>query len=210
MKRSLNEIEVTARRGAAGAGLPYGLAQDVSAAVAWLTARGLDGAGYLAALLDDAGSSPAIGESRDGKIIFEDGRVEMCGASAIDLALSEPEDCEVIVQNANSPLLLAGLAGTAAIQHGLTFCLNCKGSSLSIGPDTDEIDPSGFLPGCDVTLSCRSTHETAKGATPPDLSGFEVDAAAWNKIVAYAHKTYVPASEASRLTGAGAGLTDND
>ncbi len=32
----------------------------------------------------------------------------------------------------------------------------------------------------------------------------------WQKLNDYAAKTYVPASDASRLAGAGAGLTDND
>ena len=32
----------------------------------------------------------------------------------------------------------------------------------------------------------------------------------WEALSAFAHRTYVPASEASRLKGAGAGLTDND
>ena len=32
----------------------------------------------------------------------------------------------------------------------------------------------------------------------------------WEALSAFAHRTYVPASESSRLKGAGAGLTDND
>jgi hypothetical protein len=32
----------------------------------------------------------------------------------------------------------------------------------------------------------------------------------WEALGRFAHRTYVPATEASRLKGAGAGLTDND
>ena len=32
----------------------------------------------------------------------------------------------------------------------------------------------------------------------------------WEKLAALAYKTYVPSSEQSRLSGAGAGLNDND
>ena len=37
-----------------------------------------------------------------------------------------------------------------------------------------------------------------------------VDRQAWTRLNDYAHRTFAPASEASRLAGAGAGLTDND
>ena len=39
---------------------------------------------------------------------------------------------------------------------------------------------------------------------------FAVDETAWATLTALAHRTYVPATEASRLAGAGAGTTDND
>lgn len=38
----------------------------------------------------------------------------------------------------------------------------------------------------------------------------EVPEALWQKLEHWAAKTYVPATEASRIAGAGAGLTDND
>jgi hypothetical protein len=209
MKRSLNEIEVAARRAAIGAGLPVGLAQDVSAAVAWLVARGLDGAGCLAALLEGVRREPSIAEQQDGSLIFADGRVEVCGASAIDLLLSRPSGASVTVKRANAPLLLAGLAGAAAVQHGVAFELVCAGNTLLIAPETLDIDATCLTADCDVTLSCRKT-DGADDVPLPDLNGFIIDDANWRKIAEFAYKTYVPASEASRLTGAGAGLTDND
>ncbi|MEP5151561.1 DUF3726 domain-containing protein [Planktotalea sp.] len=39
---------------------------------------------------------------------------------------------------------------------------------------------------------------------------FEVDTAVWDRLNAFAAKMLVPETEASRLAGAGAGLTDND
>jgi len=39
---------------------------------------------------------------------------------------------------------------------------------------------------------------------------FDVADGDWSEIGALAARTYVPASEQSRLAGAGAGLTDND
>jgi len=48
-------------------------------------------------------------------------------------------------------------------------------------------------------------------AAPVTVTGpLDVDPTIWAALDAFAQKTYVPATEASRLKGAGAGLTDND
>ena len=43
---------------------------------------------------------------------------------------------------------------------------------------------------------------------PHGTHGVEEDV--WKRVLILAHRTYVPASDASRLAGAGAGVTDND
>ncbi|MGI9310230.1 MAG: DUF3726 domain-containing protein [bacterium] len=74
-------------------------------------------------------------------------------------------------------------------------------------------------------MRCRQEDEDAesspsrrkqKPTTPkqrwrrPRIAEAEIGDAAWNKLEQYAARTYVEASEASRLVGAGAGLHDND
>ena len=44
----------------------------------------------------------------------------------------------------------------------------------------------------------------------PGIGDTRVNAQAWEKLENRAHLTYVKATEASRLSGAGAGLNDND
>ena len=44
----------------------------------------------------------------------------------------------------------------------------------------------------------------------PRHGAFAVEPELWTKALALAHRTYVPASEVSRLAGAGAGTSDND
>ena len=51
MTYSLNEIEVTSKRAACGAGLDWGIAEDAGRAVRWLAERGLPGPELLSALL---------------------------------------------------------------------------------------------------------------------------------------------------------------
>jgi hypothetical protein len=56
---------------------------------------------------------------------------------------------------------------------------------------------------------CRSGRKDT--VTPPARQpGRAVDAKAWNRLSAFAHRTFAPATEASRIAGAGASLTDND
>lgn len=55
MKVSLNQIEQTARKAARGAGLAWGLADEVGRAMRWLHTYGLNGATLLAAHLDGDG-----------------------------------------------------------------------------------------------------------------------------------------------------------
>lgn len=61
---------------------------------------------------------------------------------------------------------------------------------------------------CDEGLRIEPCSEAPQVASK--LGPFEVDAQTLDALNAWAAKTYVPATEASRLAGAGAGLTDND
>jgi hypothetical protein len=64
--------------------------------------------------------------------------------------------------------------------------------------------------GLHLDVKDGTLHTSAKpqisAATGPQV----VPDALWSQLEAWAAKTYVPASEASRIAGAGAGLTDND
>jgi|UPI0005951F6B hypothetical protein len=59
--------------------------------------------------------------------------------------------------------------------------------------------------GADATLV-----DTAQPASPRPRGPVDIDDTLWAALSTLAAKTYVPATEASRLAGAGAGLTDND
>ena len=48
---------------------------------------------------------------------------------------------------------------------------------------------------------------------PPSTPGAPiapVDATSWSRLAVFAQRTFAPATEASRLSGAGAGLSDNN
>ena len=105
--------------------------------------------------------------------------------SALDL-LASGAQTEIILQPEVILDVLASLALLAGQTYELTYHLQALGDCVSL---TTSPGPP-------------AQHQTA-GAV-------EVDEADLARAQELAHKTYVPASDASRLKGAGAGLTDND
>ena len=64
--------------------------------------------------------------------------------------------------------------------------------------------------GFDVRADGDHATICAASVKPIEIVEIFIAPEVWSRLLALAHKSYVPASEASRLAGAGAGLTDND
>ena len=66
--------------------------------------------------------------------------------------------------------------------------------------------------GVDATLACEVPQVLFDALCAHTLicGPFEVNEQVWDQLSNFAAKTLVPESDASRLAGAGAGLTDND
>ncbi len=209
MRHSLNEIEVTLRKATVGSGIPVGLGEDIGRAAAWLSARGLDGAAAgLTAI--QSGTEPCLGTvSANGDVSFENARIAFCGPSAVDFLIAGGKGVTVRLGGVDAPLLMIGFAGVAARLYGVDIKVESgSGKAVYLTPEGALGTPEGDL-SSDLVLSLESSDQPG-GAGAASAAGIDVDAAVWNQIAALAQKTYVPESEASRLQGAGAGLTDND
>jgi hypothetical protein len=214
VRHSLNEIELTLRKAAVGAGYPYGLAEDIGQAGAWLCAHGLGGVpACLAALEADPGQSqPVVLQDRTPS--FPDARIGQAGPSAIDLLLSDADNGEVRLTNIDTPLLLIGLAGVAASAGKTGFALRfSNGCTVDIGEGGLAVSGTPPEPGADADLARTEIAQTDTAV--PDhfeavAGGFNVGDDLWAEVLSLAARTYVPASEASRARGAGAGDIDND
>jgi uncharacterized protein DUF3726 len=162
MRRSLNEIEVSLRKAALGAGHPQGLAEEIGRAAMVMCGLGGDGVGAVLERFDGQG----LGEMVSGFDLLGAGVIAEVRFSSGDFALVQA---------------FAIVAGRAQRQ------------------------------GFDVVNTAGETIVRRGDFHPPALSnGADVSQADWQKIVALVQKTFVPASEGSRLKGAGAGMTDND
>lgn len=207
---SLNEIEALSRKATRGAGYPWGLAEEAGRAVRWLCVRGMDGGAVLADLLDQrdgqtlSGATPVLSGDTWGAV---DGPLcpLITGAAVSDMALSL-SDRRLHLSHVQQPTLMLPFVGWAAqiVSSPLTLSwvggqAVCDGAGLQIdgqfpGPAAQlQITPGGVLP-LPVSLATRA----------------QIGADSLTRLERFANRTYAPATEASRLMGAGAGVSDND
>lgn len=216
MTFSLNEIEAMGKRAARGAGLSWGLAEEAGKAARWLTARGLPGAEELAEILmrnDGADYRDLAPASTEGVWRAPSGRLcpLVCGAALCDRATEIATGMEIVSGPVAQPLLLAPFAAGAAKLTGVTIELSWPGLTMTFNSEGFGID------GDDVALTVRSADGVRCRRVRRDVAGTSIgasdhaiDAETWSRLDAFAQRTLAPATEASRLAGAGAGLTDTD
>ena len=207
MSWSLGETAALALKAARGAGMSWGLAEETAASVVWLHSRGLPGisalCSYLGQYLGQHLGQAAATQSPEG------GCPIMTGCALIDGMMDVPETSSQTLDlgHVHAPLLLLpfvarlepghywlqapGLQGTVDIANGdgwQSHCLRGSGScTVSLG-DRPQVDSVlEMITRVDGRFTCC------------------VD-----RLDAYAHRTYAPATGQSRMSGAGAGLNDND
>ncbi|NNK78705.1 MAG: DUF3726 domain-containing protein [Litoreibacter sp.] len=183
MRRSLNEVQALVLKAGRGAGLPLGLAQDLAAAVPWM--------GQAIETLPEAlqvSGTTRLPERQPDALVFEEARAVMDGPCALDLARAETGQA-LELRNLDAPEILQALISCNRAVTGKDMVVE------KVGPE-------------DLRLTARSEDlEVAPSAgRPPLMVGQET----WTRLEKLAAKTFVPESESSRASGAGAGLSDND
>lgn len=237
---SLNEIELTLRKAALGAGLPLGLAEETGRAAAWLAGYGLPAVEPCLAALD------RLEQGADGACRFRrmaagwrlaaaaGGMLSAihAGAAAADhlraARRQETAATALALAAVDAPLLLA--ATLAASADGAPFQARWQGraGAVALRGTGDEVglaatDDAALTAPADAMQLGLGAAAAASGL-PPRLEagaarearwrvlaeGVRVDPGAWRRAGRYAARCLVPASARSRLTGAGAGQPDSD
>ena len=214
MSFSLNEIEATVKKAARGAGYSWGLAEEAGKAVRWLSAHCFDGCKAIANLLETVD-----GADLNGKRPFIDNGAwnstsgELCplatGAALSDRADSLVKEAVVIHAILQPLLLLPFVQATARqVQGCVTISWSdvsavCNGAGISW-----KADSAAQLYGIADRVNVFIGGEPGK--LLPTASRAEPDETDWKRLIDFAHRTYAPATEESRLLGAGAGTSDND
>lgn len=189
---SLNEIDAMARKAARGAGYPWGIAEEAGRAVRWLEARALPGLAALLRHLED-GAAWQTSPLRAGATLSDRAQA-IAGGEPFTAAVGEP-------------LILLPFAAAAAE-------ISNRAIDLAWGHVRFRaVAGAATLGGKAAAIATRSATVRAQAAAGAldglplreRIAGIVVDQALWAGLDRFAVKTYVPASEASRQKGAGAG-----
>ncbi len=210
MRVSLYEIEATMRKASMGAGLSFGLAEDIGKASVWLAmVKQFDVKAILEAICVHK-RTIEMHNNVPGVTTFPNAQSALCGVSAIELLLCEADCSAVQLTNADSELLLAGFAGITAKNHNVEFCFEfSNGAMYQISGENFVGNEISILSPSDISITYVPAISSQK-PTPIVTQGIDVDEENWRKAEMLAAKTYVKQTHASRASGAGAGLTDND
>ena len=218
MTWSLNEIETLSRKAARGAGLSWGLAEEAGKAARWLAAAGLPGPQVLADLLtrNDGRDYETLcpHEEHEGSWIARGGTLcpLISGAALSDHAERLAQGGALSLGRTASPMLLLPYLDAAARLSGRDITVSWDDVTVTCGPAARP-DPGadaalGVAIVDSVTIQCVSPSDTA--TPPPTESRADIPPETAARLDAFARRTYAPETPESRISGAGAGLTDND
>lgn len=214
---SLNEIEALSKKAARGVGYAWGLSEEAGKAVRWLNSHGLAGTEALTALLmlkDTAPNTLTAPTNLDGPWQAASHGL-LCplisGAALNDFADRITQEHPVQMTDMAHPVLVVPFAAWAALHIGCPVVVSWQdvqmatdGYNLWINGPADQ---AGATRADRVICAVSASKQHRMKA--PELRG-AVTAHAWDSLHGFAHRTYAPATEASRLRGAGAGTSDND
>lgn len=191
---SLNEVATLAAKAARGAGLTWGAAEDAGRAAVWLARHLGAWADQLIALLENpppADQSPLL----------------LAGPLA-DGALAEAASMAAPIWVAPLVLLGPGRVGPLALRLGIAKIHANPGEIPSASLPAAAL---ASLPPGDVSLRRSPTRlPPLAHPLPVRFRRGSVSLGALARLEALAALTYVPASDDSRLRGAGAGLLDDE
>ena len=210
MKCSLGELQALLLKASVGAGLPVGLAEEIALAGRWLLANGFDGLGAALKSIEYSPQWPQTPSVKGGEAVFEDARTAVCGSAVLDL-LKAGVCRKARLRNPDSPLLFIGLAGVATVGAGTGIAIESVGEMRAVLRE-GRVFLAGDVPDSVAELSvvCEapSRHDWRQAISV--AQGVDVATKKLGRLEELASRTYVPANDVSRESGAGAGRIDNE
>ncbi len=217
MSRSLSEIEAMALKAACGAGYYWGASEDAGRAVRWLCSAGIDGCAALAGLL--SGNDPREPKEPDPvspqvtSTAWNSPTGVLCPlltGMAISDHASSITAAGITLEQVVRPVLLVPFAASAARLAHTGFSVEWQGASLFT--EGYGLALSQECHGLGVAFAKRVSvrRKQGTGCRPLRMSRFHPTDSDWEKLEEFAARTHAPATDESRLLGAGAGLSDND
>ena len=216
MSYSLNEITALCKRAARGAGLSWGLAAEAGFAARWLAERGLPGPEVLAQHL---GKIDGVDYDQirplDISNLWQAKGAVLCplitGAAISDLATELVMGREIELDRISYPLLLMPFIAVASALKGTKITLLWPGLTAGFAPELRLDLPDRAILSCaETTTMYIKMGQNLSGDAIPLQNRAEISPDALRILAHLGHRTYAPDTTQSRLSGAGAGLSDND
>ena len=192
MSFSLNEYEALCKKAARGSGMHWGQSEEVGKAARFLGTYGLDDGPLVLRAIETFGPQNALwlgpALCDEGYAFEEPLVIKSIEAQALILPF-----LHMMIIDQNVSLSITWDRFDAILSSAGIYCILRDGLYQS-GPL--DISISKFY-GSQHDVPCMQSRVNI----PQDI---------FDRLNSLAHKTYAPATEASRLAGAGAGLNDND
>ncbi len=213
---SLNEIEAKGKRAARGAGLSWGLAEEAGKAARWLEHYGMPGTKMLLDHLDRIDGicyDDLVPVSTDGVWYSRSDRLcpLICGAALCDRAGEIATGRTFSLGPTSFPSLLvpyladaSKLARTPIGLSWLTVDITLEAGRVHIAGKAAD-----FLVAYADSIHCRPARSTTNFLEPRPR-GRQVDTQTCSRLAAFENRTYAPATEYSRLVGAGSEMVSQD
>lgn len=216
MNVSLNEIEVLAKRASRGAGYAWGLAEESGKATRWLAAQGFASLEMLLDVLkhkDSKSVDSPIPVVTNGVWHAPSGQLcpLMAGTILCDRREMVLEGRDIVFGSVLHPLFVTPFAAMAAKASDAKFEMRWNGFVIVIAAQDVSVNRGDVrrANSCTETMSVRCV-DTDIVHPMERQTHCSVDETTWTRLNEYAQRTFAPATQASRLSGAGAGLSDND
>ena len=214
MNFALNEVEATAKKATRGVRYSWGMAEEAGKATRWLCAHGFDGPKALVkalefadqARLDDLAPVSLQGDwhSHGGYLC-----ALTTGAAMADSALLWAKH-GLVLRNVIAPAMILPFAAVSARLLGLPVAVTWGGTSMVFEGSAVSLEtsaPEALLQNAALMNIQTGGQLGGLQALQKRANPAEQD---WDTLNRFAARIYAPATEESRLKGAGAGLSDND
>lgn len=213
---SNNELDALVRKAFRGAGYHWGEAEEAGKAAIWLARNRLAPATLTLYLLGGAAHNVARLRPAPDKHRWAETGSETCpllaGIALADEATSLLKGNLVRFARLHTPGFLLPFLGQLALGRKIGIRLDLPQIEVTVTPYRVDLDGSAEALTKPSSATLREV-ELVPGNTETHASptfSTEISSDEWDRLNDFAAKTYVPASEHSRLAGAGAGVADND
>ncbi|MEE9335747.1 MAG: DUF3726 domain-containing protein [Granulosicoccaceae bacterium] len=209
MNWPLGELKALATKATRGAGFSWSLSEETGYAAQWLESHGVTGISHLANYLrwvEANGLLVAPVDMLDGTPDAQALKCPIALGCLITDTKAVTSDASIRV---SQPALFLPFLGWAAGHQAIV----CKINDTAVAVCANGVDQEALkLPELSLAEASLSWRLQEAGAVPKCLTGSRAsdDRASIHTLLRLADKTYAPATDASRLAGAGAGTTDND